>query len=259
MSFFSFQDVMMCTIGLTIMVTLMLILQIGSSTAAIAESDEDRTDPRLAEVDRRLAELEDRLVELDRLDDLDPNRELAGARAELLALAEGLAASRARVESAERRLEDALREASLDPRSSIAIDLMRRRDALAEAIADARRRKRITYLVAEADALPPTVVELAGTRAVISFDAESEAPQAVLATDPERLADRVLAVYTGRPDWRDRYLLVVLKPSGVATWEAIRRRLREDPAFSSVSTGLDLLPETQWTTDAFPPPRGDRR
>jgi len=257
-SFFSFQDVMMCTIGLTIMVTLMLILQIGSTVAAAGtDGDEpgDVRDPRIAEIDRRIAELEGRLAELEGLDGLDPNRSLAESRAELLAIAERLAAARARVESSQRRLEDAIREASLDPRSSIAVDLMRRRDAIAEAVADARRRKRVTYLIAEADEVPPTIVELAGRRAVVSFDAEAEAPQALLASDPDRLAQRVLDAYTSRPDWRRRYLLVVLKPSGVAAWEAIRRRLRDDPRFADISTGLDLLPESQWTSDAFPTPR----
>ena len=32
-SFFSFQDVMVCTIGLTLLITLLLILQIGTSVA----------------------------------------------------------------------------------------------------------------------------------------------------------------------------------------------------------------------------------
>ena len=41
MSFFSFQDVMMCTIGVTIVITMVLILQIGAD-AAVVEATESQ-------------------------------------------------------------------------------------------------------------------------------------------------------------------------------------------------------------------------
>ena len=40
MSFFSFQDVMMCTIGVTIVITMVLILQIGADAAVVEAMDE---------------------------------------------------------------------------------------------------------------------------------------------------------------------------------------------------------------------------
>ncbi len=256
-SFFSFQDVMMCTIGLTILVTLLLILQIGSEAAASAtRSEGSSTDVRAARQEqlRRLEELTAMLSTLQRRRAEDPNASLAASRAELLDLGVGLDAARSRIEDLERRIEDILAEAQLDPRAAIAIDLMRRRDALLEALADTRRRKRITYLIADRGDAAPTVAEVSGARAVISFDAEAEAPLALVDSDPDALAKLVLQAFTSRPDWTSRYLLVVLKPSGIRVWERMLETMRDDPRYEQVSTGLDLIPESQWTTDAFPPP-----
>jgi len=255
-SFFSFQDVMMCTIGLTILVSLILILQVGAQVASAVQSRNPQ--PRVArtalEADlRRLEALTAELASGRDASAEDPNESLAMSRAELLDLGIRLDAARSRAEDSRRRLEDALAEAQLDPRSAIAIDLMRRRDVLEEALADSRRRTRITYLIAEAGDLPPTIVELAEGRAVISFDAESEAPLALLASDPAALASRVLEAFTARDDWRNRYLLVVLKPSGIPAWEQLMAAIRDDPRYEGVATGLDLIPERQWTSDAFLP------
>ena len=41
MSFFSFQDVMMCTIGVTIVITMVLILQIGALPRGLDLIEED--------------------------------------------------------------------------------------------------------------------------------------------------------------------------------------------------------------------------
>lgn len=255
-SFFSFQDVMMCTIGLTILVTLILILQLGAEVSSAARGDASpsraiRTpdDPDL----RRLEELTATLARRQRERTDDPNASLARSRAELLELGVRLDSARSRAEDARRSLEDALAEASLDPRSSIAVDLMRRRDVLQEALAESRRRSRITYLISEAGDLPPTIVELAQGRAVVSFDAESEAPLALLGSDPGALASRVLDAFVSREDWRERYLLIVLKPSGIPAWEKLMAEIRDDPRYEDISTGLDLIPEAQWTSDAFLP------
>lgn len=261
-SFFSFQDVMMCTIGLTILVTLLLILQIGSEAAASAtRSDARSTDVRAARQEqlRRLEELTAALSALQRRRSEDPNASLAQSRAELLDLGTSLDAARSRIEDLEQRLEDVLAEAQLDPRAAIAIDLMRRRDALLEALADTRRRKRITYLIADRGDAAPTVAEVSGARAVISFDADAEAPLALVDSDPAALAELVLQAFRSRPDWESRYLLVVLKPSGIAVWERMLEALRDEPRYEGISTGLDLIPEAQWTTDAFPPPSEPRR
>jgi hypothetical protein len=80
-SFFSFQDVMVCTIGLTLLITLLLILQIGTSVAEAAAS----TEPIARTIDERdaLAEqaeaLRERLAELEARAAKDPNEALARA------------------------------------------------------------------------------------------------------------------------------------------------------------------------------------
>jgi hypothetical protein len=90
---------------------------------------------------------------------------------------------------------------------------------------------------------------------VVSFDQAAEAAFALSAASPRAAAERLLELFQSRPDWRRRTLLVVLKPSGLAAFSALRELVATDPRFEEVAIGLDLIGESQWTSDAFPAPR----
>ncbi|MGA0871621.1 MAG: hypothetical protein ACO3SJ_01985 [Phycisphaerales bacterium] len=259
-SFFSFQDVMVCTIGLTLLITLLLILQVGTSAAtaaagaapiAIAEPD-DETAAEAESLRRRLAELEARFAQ-------DPNEELARIRSRLRALDGDLRRLRLEIETADETLAEDLRVGSLDADEAVAEALVAKRDRMKEDLAAIEARRRIVYLVAPDEPHPPTVAELSAARSVISFDQEREAPIALAASDPQQQAQRILEVFTSRRDWRDRTLLLVLKPSGLATYRAILEAIASDPRFAEVVLGLDLVGEDRFTSDAFPSarPAGD--
>ena len=259
-SFFSFQDVMVCTIGLTLLITLLLILQVGTSAAtaaagaapiAIAEPD-DETAAEAESLRRRLAELEARFAQ-------DPNEELARIRSRLRGLDRDLRRLRLEIETADETLAEDLRVGSLDADEAVAEALVAKRDRMKEDLAAIEARRRIVYLVAPDEPHPPTVAELSAARSVISFDQEREAPIALAASDPQQQAQRILEVFTSRRDWRDRTLLLVLKPSGLATYRAILEAIASDPRFAEVVLGLDLVGEDRFTSDAFPSarPAGD--
>lgn len=259
-SFFSFQDIMVCTIGVVILVTLLLILRIGSeaaeASAALRRDEADRERPReLEAADAETAALRRRLAALEAAAATDPNEALARQRAELRELDRELRRLREEAEAAELALAEAVRGADLDASAAIAEELMRRRDQLAEEVAAIERRQRIVYLLARDEAFPPTVAELSAERVVVSFDQAAEASFALAAGDPREAATRLLELFQSRPDWRQRTLLVVLKPSGVPAFAALRELVAADPRFEEVSIGLDLIGESQWTSDAFPSPR----
>ncbi|MGA1392600.1 MAG: hypothetical protein ACO38W_05525, partial [Phycisphaerales bacterium] len=132
-----------------------------------------------------------------------------------------------------------------------------KRDRMKEDLAAVEARRRIVYLVAPDEPHPPTVAELSAARSVISFDQEREAPIALAASDPQQQAQRILEVFTSRRDWRDRTLLLVLKPSGLATYRALLEAIANDPRYADVVLGLDLVGEDRFTSDAFPSPRSD--
>ena len=258
-SFFSFQDVMVCTIGLTLLITLLLILQIGTSVAEAAAS----TEPIARTIDERdaLAEqaeaLRERLAELEARAAKDPNEALARARSRLRALDGDLRRLRLEIEAADESLAETLRVGSLDSEEAVAESIVAKRDRLKEDLAAIEARRRIVYLVAPDEAHPPTVAEISGSRAIVSFDQEREAPIALAADDPREHARRILEVFTSRRDWRDRTLLLVLKPSGLATYRAILGAIANDPRYGEVVLGLDLVGEDRFTSDAFPSPRRD--
>lgn len=257
-SFFSFQDVMVCTIGLTLLLTLVLILQVGTSvaeaTTRTATTQAEDGEPADPELDAEISRLEERLADLEARAGEDPIAELARTRRRLLALDEELALARGEIEIADATLLETMRSRELDAEDAIAAALARRRDRLAEDLEEIRRRRRIVYLVSDESPHPPTVAEIAADRLVVSFDQESEASVALAEATPEIAAARLLELFTARPDWRDRTLLVVLKPSGLATWTALLDLLREDERYREVAVGVDLLAEDRWTSDRFPAP-----
>lgn len=258
-SFFSFQDVMVCTIGLTLLITLLLILQVGTSVAKaaagaapveIAAEPKDRIAEEAASLRERLAELEARSAQ-------DPNEELARIRSRLRALDGDLRRLRIEIEAADETLAESRRVGSLDAEEAIAEALVAKRDRMKEDLAAVEARRRIVYLVAPDEAHPPTVAELSAARSVISFDQDREAPIALSAADPRDSAARILEVFTSRRDWRDRTLLLVLKPSGLAAYRALLEAIATDPRYADVVLGLDLVGEDRFTSDAFPSPRPD--
>lgn len=251
---------MVCTIGLTLLLTLVLILQVGTSIADASASTETpepdalRTE-ELSEIELEVSRLEARLAELEARAGEDPIAELARTRRRLIALDAELALARREIETADAALVETLRDRELDAEDAIAAALARRRDRLAEDLDEVRRRQRIVYLVSDESPHPPTVAEISSDRVVLSFDQESEASVALSDMTPERAASNLLELFTAREDWRERTLLVVLKPSGLATWSALLRLLREDDRYRDVAVGVDLLAEDRWTSDRFPAAR----
>lgn len=258
-SFFSFQDVMVCTIGLTLLITLLLILQVGTSAAEAVASAEPiaRTVDDADELADRAARLRARLAELEARASKDPNEELARIRSRLRALDGDLRRLRLELETADASLAESLRVGSLDADEAVAEAIVAKRDRLKEDLAAIEARRRIVYLVAPDEAHPPTVAEISAARSIVSFDQEREAPIALAASDPREQARRILEVFTSRRDWRDRTLLVVLKPSGLATYRALLEAIVNDPRYGEVVLGLDLVGEDRFTSDAFPSPRRD--
>ena len=258
-SFFSFQDVMVCTIGLTLLITLLLILQVGTSAAEAVASAEPiaRTVDDADELADRAARLRARLAELEARASKDPNEELARLRSRMRALDGDLRRLRLELETADASLAESLRVGSLDADEAVAEAIVAKRDRLKEDLAAIEARRRIVYLVAPDEAHPPTVAEISAARSIVSFDQEREAPIALAASDPREQARRILEVFTSRRDWRDRTLLVVLKPSGLATYRALLEAIVNDPRYGEVVLGLDLVGEDRFTSDAFPSPRRD--
>jgi len=251
-SFFSFQDVMMCTIGVTIVITMMLVLQLGAAAAKV-EVATTTVDPaaRVA-LDAEARALRTRLESAAAKGPVEPGAAKADLRQRMLdenARAERLA--RRSRELAQRVRVEAARTAA-DPASMEAADLLQRRDELEEKLRAEALRRRVTYLVAEEDRLP-VIVEVSGDRIVAGTTLEQDAPRSIPLSDVDAAASMLAEWMRGLPQPDRRSVLFVVKPSGVAAWRAVAEAFAAQPGMQGVPAGLDLITEDAFTSDRFRP------
>lgn len=235
-SLFSFQDVMVSTIGITLLMILVLLLLAGrkavSMVAAETEQPEAKTEDTPAapaptevedvtELQLKMLTLNDRIVKLQLL--LDEAQE---------------AAQRAHTES------------QLDTDQAVEAALQRKAAALAGELEELRTRKRVTYLLDKEDSnKTPLVIEIGGGRAVLGGGSDDEAALALHNADSAALAQTVADWINGLPDRNQRVLVFVLRPSGVGTWRHIERLLPQWSA-DGIGYGVDLIAE-DWSTSGL--------
>ena len=255
MSFFSFQDVMMCTIGVTIVITMVLILQIGAD-AAVVEATESQANADLTKSRGELASEAAGLKQrLDRAAQAkSPNQSLVrGAlRQELRSELDKRDQATAQKKKVEQDVREVLAQLSADPSAIEAAELIRKRDELEERLATTQLRRRVTYLLAEDDR-QPVIIEVSGAQLVAGTNSEQDSPLAIPLNDPATAAALLKQWIQGLPNPTKRTLLFVVKPSGVALWRDISQAFAEDAQIGALPRGLDLIEEDSYTSDRFRP------
>ena len=248
-SFFSFQDVMMCTIGITIVITMVLVLQLGAAAVKAAEAVPVKT-PAESPLEREARDLRRRLESAAARGGGDAERGRAELRQRVLKENERSERLERRAREATQRLRLVSAQAAADPAAVEAADLLQRRDELEDRLRAESLRRRVTYLLAPEDR-KPVIVEVSGDRLVAGTTLERDAPLALPLVDPASAAALLAGWMRALPDADRRSVLFVVKPSGVAAWRAVRERLLAEPGMSEVPTGLDLIPEDAFTSDRF--------
>ena len=244
-SFFSFQDVMIGTIGVVLIITLILLIQVGRrTTEAIAATDDlnqleevERLEARLATLEA-LPDLESQETDLARLlIELDIEAHRNQHRAQLLA---DLSIQQANQERSRQQSGDIQ---TID-RLSVHAELLRKE------VSEERRRHEISYLL-DSEHSDAVIAELTAERVVVSSIRSGEAPIAVSIADADRLARITLDAWLARSQVGPTHLLLSLKPSGIAVWNAIERLRRSDPQLKDLNVGVDLIAEDATTTGQF--------
>ena len=255
MSFFSFQDVMMCTIGVTIVITMVLILQIGAD-AAVVEATESQANADLTKSRGELASEAAGLKQrLDRAAQAkSPNQALVrGAlRQELRSELDKRERATSEKKKVEEQVREVLAQLSADPSAIEAAELIRKRDELEERLATTQLRRRVTYLLAEDDRLP-VIIEVSGAQLVAGTNSEQDSPLAIPLNDPATAAVLLKQWIQSLPNPTKRTLLFVVKPSGVALWRDISQAFAQDAQIGALPRGLDLIEEDSYTSDRFRP------
>lgn len=258
-SFFSFQDVLLSLIGITVVITIILFLQISREALAAAESYRDERDSvataaevRNAELMQRIEVLEGAIREAQKRPDVDPLARRTSLRAELLA-------TRERLESLERQSEELarqLREITMLNPGAIELqetaELMQRRDLLVAELGAIERRRRISFIQDTERTATPFLIEMSAARIVFcELQAEAAALRLAAGT-PESRVRQAYDLFRLHSSGRDAYMLVILKPSGIRSFRKLLDLLETVPPDERPRIGLELIAEDSHISEAFP-------
>lgn len=261
-SFFSFQDVMMCMIGVTIITTLILTLQLGQ-VVEVAVSDEsaksEKNDHQVLQLTKVRDSLVKELVGLGALEKVAAEEKLAEHVVALEDLQRQLDDVTSKVRDERKLLKRLNEQMRGDPEVSEALALEQEIEMLQGELEKMQRKSLITYLVSPAEPLRPLIAELSSSRIVISPEGGGGNLISLDVTDPERAAKRLLDYFYGRPERAELYPLLVVKPSGIPIYEHIRSMLDSDARFAGVAVGVDLVRESSFIDERFPSREAGRK
>jgi hypothetical protein len=254
-TFFSFQDVMLSLIGISIVVAVILLLQVTEATVAVvsrAAGAEGPADQREQALESRVAALEFAVREAQKRPDRDPLAARATLRQELLSAAGRLDELEAKAAELLRQLR-ALTLEHPDAGSLLQLaELTRMRDEMLSELQKLERRRRISYILDRSDARKPLLLELSGSRIVAcDLSADGFAVRIAAGTAAAQVND-ALEYYRAMSDGHDAYLLLVVKPSGMAQYWSLRAAIDAMPEGSRPALGLDLIPEDSYVSELFP-------
>ena len=257
-TFFSFQDVMLSLIGITIVVTLILVLQVTDSAAGVIaktasrEQREEAASQRQQSLAAKVAALEYAVREAQKRPVGDPLAKRASLRQEMLAAG-------GRLKELEERAAELLRQLralTLEHPDAGALaqlmELVKMRDELISELEKLERRRRISYIVDNSKPMKPVLLEISGSRIVAcDLSADGAAIRIAAGTAAAQVND-ALEYYRSVATGPDAYLLLVVKPSGMAQYWSIRAAVDALPEAARPAIGLDLVPEDAYVSELFP-------
>ena len=257
-TFFSFQDVMLSLIGITIVITLILVLQVTDSAVAVlkrtggAAGRAAQVEEKNRALSARVAALEYAVREGQKRPDGDPLAKRASLRQELVFAA-------GKLDDLERQADELvkqLRELTLQHPEAGALvqltELVRMRDELLAELQTLERRRRISYLIDANNSARPILLEVSGTRIVAcDLSADGVAIRIASGTSAAQVND-ALEFYRTIAAGQQSYVLLVVKPSGIAQYWSIRAAIDALPESSRPAIGLDLIPEDAFVSELFP-------
>lgn len=256
-SFFSFQDVLLSLIGISIVISMVLILQVTQVTAGALESARDMVEAKVP-IEAEERALRDRVSALEQAvkaaqerPDTDPLAARTSLRQELLARSGELGQLEARAQELEEQLRDILVR---NPQASSLrelLELTRRRDELLVQLEGVEQRKQVTFILDEAEPLRPIVFEISGARIVVS-DVGSGASMRIAAGTAAAQCMQALRLYTALAQEEPSYILMIVTPSGIPIYQSLVQAIESLPEDRRPRLGIDLIPEGSFVSSEFP-------
>lgn len=249
-SFFSFQDIMMCCLGIMMLVatTVSLLMAVRASTVAKVDRT-SRTAQAAAEQQaerEEIASLEAQLSAAVALQNRDLSGEVAQLLAELEADQDALLHATERLRRQIDKLERTGGADGADPALDRVSELLVRRDGLRQRLQAMESRRRLTFREG-AGAHRTRVFEVSAAR-IVEGPAVGDGHAQVHAVRSTDHGAEVLLERMRVAESMGLTCLVALKPSGVDVFFAVERRR----ATTGRSSGLELISEDRWISDQFP-------
>lgn len=259
-SFFSFQDVLLSLIGISIVIAMVLILQVTQVTAGALESARELVEAKVP-IEANERALRDRVTALEQSvkaaqerPDTDPLAARTTLRQELLARAGELGHLEARAQELEEQMRDILVRNPQAASLRELLELTRRRDELLVQLEGVEQRKQITFILDEAEPLRPVVMEISGARIVVS-DVGSGASMRIAAGTIASQCMDALKLYTTLANETPSYILMIVTPSGIPVYLSLIQAIESLPEESRPRLGIDLIPEGSFVSSEFPSAR----
>lgn len=254
-TFFSFQDVLLSLIGITILVTVLLII---SSMVQAVETVERavsaaQADPSSSTELKALKDRRDQLTEAvrraQRRPDTDPSARRATLRQELLSAREELDDLKREVQQLEAALRDILLRHPDAGAARRFQSLEERRQELESELEREQRRRQVTYLLGDSPKGMPVGIEVSA-RGFLVFSVQKGGGALMVQANGSltEIADAAAVLAGGKP----YYLMFVVKPSGVDHFRGIVAELAALPEASRPALGVDLVAESSVLDGALP-------
>jgi len=258
-SFFSFQDIMMCCIGIMVLLSAVFILQLKpviQAAAAIATQEQKKLSSITAPLHSKVESLEIKVRTAEALSARDLDSELAEKETELKKLAFNKQAAVERLNRMFAGVQEQRKTEPLDPKASTALALLDLRDALIKQLEETNQRRRLTFLIRKSDGKRTRVFEVSASRIVEAYAESKSASQlfvfSTVDEGTEYLLQRIQDAYQARDA-----ILVALKPSGAQLYIQFEKKFEEKSRkWSDLSYGIDFIGEDKWISDEHPAAQG---
>lgn len=258
-NFFSFQDIMMSALGVMVLLSAVIILQLRPITTPGAAGDPSvpastqQVDAERNQLVEKIHDLEAKSHRIQQGYGRDVDRDLATVHTEL----ERLKAEQTNGDERLARLIERLglkREGQkADAQTLLALELIDKRDALIRELDGFTNRRRLVFQMRRSDGLRTRVFEVAGNRIVEAFDdSTANAIMHTFSSDDE--GAQILTKRMIDADAKNNAVLIALKPSGVGVYRVIwsEQGAAQDPSKRPRNFGVDLITEDGWISDEHP-------
>gem|GEM_PF-877571 len=256
-SFFSFQDVLLSLIGISIVIAMVLILQVTQVTAGALESARAMVEAKVP-IEAKERSLRDRVEVLEQAvksaqerPDTDPLAARTTLRQELLARSGELSTLEDRAKELEEQLRDILVRNPQAASLRELLELTRRRDELLVQLEGVEQRKQVTFILDDAEPLRPIVLEISAARIVVS-DVRSSAPMRIAAGTQSSQCMHAIRLFRTLAAETPSYMLLIVTPSGIPMFTSLVQALDALPESERPRIGLDLIPEGSYVSSEFP-------